>query len=221
MSYILDFESYDSGRKKSEDTLDEKSLLALESWIEDLNESRLLDEIKNRFSKLLGGFSNINAIDEIRKGMLKLKKEILEKKYETQEEISDLELKLDQLEQKKTKTSTDKTAIEAVEKEITAKKEEYRAFLKSQNDRMQKGKELLQKTISKKDRLKRYLESVETDDKLEISEYEYELAKKHSADAAEISKLKNRIDKAKKDAKDLLSSLRKKPSPGARGITIP
>jgi SPX domain protein involved in polyphosphate accumulation len=76
MSYILDFESYDSGRKKSEDTLDEKSLLALESWIEDLNESRLLDEIKNRFSKLLGGFSNINAIDEIRKGMLKLKKEI-------------------------------------------------------------------------------------------------------------------------------------------------
>jgi DNA repair exonuclease SbcCD ATPase subunit len=213
MSYILDFGSYDSERKKSGDVLDESSLRELESWVEDLHESQLLDEIKNRFSKLFGKFSKINLIDEIREGLMKLKKEILEKKYETQEEISDLELKMEQLEQKRTKTATDKIAIDAVEKEIRAKKEEYRSFLKAQNDKMQKGKELLQKTVGQKDRLKRYLESVESEDKLVMSEFEYELAKRHSLDASEISRLKDRIDKAKRDAKDMLSSLRRRRTP--------
>ncbi|NBV28028.1 hypothetical protein EBS02_03270 [bacterium] len=213
MSYILDFGSYDSERKKSGDVLDESSLRELESWVEDLHESQLLDEIKNRFSKLFGKFSKINLIDEIRGGLMKLKKEILEKKYETQEEISDLELKMEQLEQKRPKTATDKIAIDAVEKEIRAKKEEYRSFLKAQNDKMHKGKELLQKTVGQKDRLKRYLESVESDDKLVMSEFEYELAKRHSLDASEISRLKDRIDKAKRDAKDMLSSLRRRRTP--------
>jgi hypothetical protein len=165
-----------------------------------LQESSLVDMIKNKLSKsLLGSFSKTGAIDKIREGNLAIEKELINKKFELRDKLDSLELKLDEV-----KKRNNKAAILAVENEIDKKKEEYRAFVKNKKAIMDKGMSLLSKAISGNPRLKEYYKAASAEDEIELSQMEYDLAKRKSSDAEEIEKLKKSLENAKKDADEIV-----------------
>jgi hypothetical protein len=156
--------------------------------------------IKNKLSKsLLGSFSKTGAIDKIREGNLAIEKELINKKFELRDKLDSLELKLDEV-----KKRNNKAAILAVENEIDKKKEEYRAFVKNKKAIMDKGMSLLSKAISGNPRLKEYYKAASAEDEIELSQMEYDLAKRKSSDAEEIEKLKKSLENAKKDADEIV-----------------
>jgi hypothetical protein len=179
--------------------------LEVEKWAS-LDESSLLDDIKNNLSKsIFGNFSKIGVIDTIRKGNFDLKKETIQKKYDIDEELEDLYLKRSEV-----KKSGNQSALQSVDSQIEKKKQEFLVFKKVAQGKIEKGLNLLTKAIDKNKRRKEYYEAGLKEDELKLSEFEYDLAKKLSSDSSEITKLKNKIDKARKEAESLVQSLVKK-----------
>jgi uncharacterized membrane protein len=192
-------------RKEMNSSVPESLRLEVEQWAL-MNESSLLDDIKNKLSKsIFGDFSKIGVIDTIRKGNFDLKKEMIQKKYDTDEELEDLYLKRSEV-----KKSGNQSALRSVDSQIEKKKQEFLVFKKVAQGKIEKGLNLLAKAIDKNKRRKEYYEAGLKEDELKLSEFEYELAKKLSADSSELTKLKNKIDKARKEAGSLIQSLVKK-----------
>ena len=192
-------------RKEIDSPVSESLRLEVEQWAL-FNESSLLDDIKNKLSKsIFGDFSKIGVIDTIRKGNFDLKKEMIQKKYDTDEELEDLYLKRSEV-----KKSGNQSALRSVDSQIEKKKQEFLVFKKVAQGKIEKGLNLLAKAIDKNKRRKEYYEAGLKEDELKLSEFEYELAKKLSADSSELTKLKDKIDKARKEAGSLIQSLVKK-----------
>lgn len=171
------------------------------SWSDSvLSESSFTDIIKNKLSKsFLGSFSKVGTIDKIRKANLDIEKELLTKKFETRDKIDALELKLDEVRKR-----NNKAAVLSVENEIDKTKEEYKAFVKNRKAIMDKGMSLLSKSISGNQRLKEYYKAGSAEDEIELSQFEYDLAKKKSSDAGEIENLRKSLEDAKKEADDII-----------------
>lgn len=166
-----------------------------------ISESAFTDIIKNKLSKsFLGSFSKVGAIDKIRKANLDIEKELLTKKFEMRDKIYALELKLDEVRKR-----NNKAAVLSVENEIDKMKEEYKAFVKNKKAIMDKGMSLLSKSISGSQRLKEYFKAGLAEDEIELSQFEYDLAKKKSSDAGEIENLRKSLENAKKEADDIIT----------------
>ena len=180
------------------------------SWSENsISESSFMDLIKNKLSKsFLGSFSKVGGIDKIRQANLAIEKELLDKKFEIRDKLDRLELKLDEA-----RKHNSKAAILAFENEISKIKEEYKAFVKNRKAMMDKGISLLSKSISGSQRLKEYYKAGLAEDEIELSQYEYDLAKKKSSDSGEIEKLRISLETAKKEAQDIIKRFSQSPSP--------
>jgi hypothetical protein len=201
MEKIKGFNQFLDGRDFNspiEESLSEEISLWSDSVI---SESAFTDIIKNKLSKsFLGSFSKVGAIDKIRKANLDIEKELLTKKFEMRDKIDALELKLDEVRKR-----NNKAAVLSVENEIDKMKEEYKAFLKNKKAIMDKGMSLLSKSISGIKRLKEYFKAGSAEDDIELSQFEYDLAKKKSSDAGEIENLRKSLDNAKKEADDIIT----------------
>jgi hypothetical protein len=179
----------------------------LQDWSE-LNEASVFDKIKTSLSKtLFGDFSRIGIIDNIRKENLALRKQIIEKKYQMEEDLEDLLLKKSEVRKK-----SNQSALQSVDSQIDKKKQEFVTFKKTAEAKINKGLDLLEKTIEKNKRRKEYYETGLKEDELILAEFEYDLAKRKSSDASEISKLKTKIQKVQKEADDLIQAFTKKTS---------
>lgn len=201
MEKIKGFNQFLDGRdfnSRVEESLSEEIRLWSDSVI---SESAFTDIIKNKLSKsFLGSFSKVGAIDKIRKANLDIEKELLTKKFEMRDKIDALELKLDEVRKR-----NNKAAVLSVENEIDKMKEEYKAFVKNKKAIMDKGMSLLSKSISGNKRLKEYFKAGSAEDEIELSQFEYDLAKKKSSDAGEIENLRKSLENAKKEADDIIT----------------
>lgn len=201
MEKIKGFNQFLDGRDFNspiEESLSEEIRLWSDSVI---SESAFTDIIKNKLSKsFLGSFSKVGAIDKIRKANLDIEKELLTKKFEMRDKIDALELKLDEVRKR-----NNKAAVLSVENEIDKMKEEYKAFVKNKKAIMDKGMSLLSKSISGNKRLKEYFKAGSAEDEIELSQFEYDLAKKKSSDAGEIENLRKSLENAKKEADDIIT----------------
>lgn len=192
-------------RKDFNETVSENLKKELQDWSE-LNEASLLDKIKTSLSKtLFGDFSRVGIIDNIRKENLELRKQIIEKKYQMEEDLEDLLLKKSEVRKK-----SNQSALQSVDSQIDKKKQEFLTFKKTAEAKINRGLALLEKTIDKNKRRKEYYETGLKEDELALAEFEYDLAKRKSSDASEISKLKTKIQKAQKEADDLIQAFTKK-----------
>jgi cell division septum initiation protein DivIVA len=192
---FLDGRDFDS---PVEESLSEEIRLWNDSVI---SESAFTDIIKNKLSKsFLGSFSKVGAIDKIRKANLDIEKELLTKKFEMRDKIDALELKLDEVRKR-----NNKAAVLSVENEIDKMKEEYKAFVKNKKAIMDKGMSLLSKSIAGNKRLKEYFKAGSAEDEIDLSQFEYDLAKKKSSDAGEIENLRKSLENAKKEADDIIT----------------
>ena len=200
MSKIFKFEQYLEERdyfSPAGEELTEK-IFAWESE-KSINEG-LLDTIKNKLSKtIFGDFSKVSVIDTIRNGNLEIEKDLIAKKYEYSDKLDALELKLAEVTR-----SGNRAAILAAENEVSKKKEEYRAYIKSRRIQIEKGLSLLTKAIDKNKRRKEYYEAGKAEDELNLANYEYDMAKKKSNSSKEIDRLKKSFDKARIDAETLI-----------------
>lgn len=201
MEKIKGFNQFLDGRDFGslvEESLSEEIRLWSDSVI---SESAFTDIIKNKLSKnFLGSFSKVGAIDKIRKANLDIEKELLTKKFEMRDKIDALELKLDEVRKR-----NNKAAVLSVENEIDKMKEEYKAFVKNKKAIMDKGMSLLSKSIAGNKRLKEYFKAGSAEDEIELSQFEYDLAKKKSSDASEIENLRKSLENAKKEADDIIT----------------
>lgn len=201
MEKIKGFNQFLDGRDFGslvEESLSEEIHLWSDSVI---SESAFTDIIKNKLSKnFLGSFSKVGAIDKIRKANLDIEKELLTKKFEMRDKIDALELKLDEVRKR-----NNKAAVLSVENEIDKMKEEYKAFVKNKKAIMDKGMSLLSKSIAGNKRLKEYFKAGSAEDEIELSQFEYDLAKKKSSDASEIENLRKSLENAKKEADDIIT----------------
>lgn len=168
-----------------------------------VNESSMMDEIKNKLSKsFFGDFSKLSVIDTIRKGNFDVRKEMIENKYDTEEDLEDLYLKKTELKRK-----DNQSALQTVESQIEKKRQELVTFNKTSQAKINKGLDLVKKAIGENKRRKEYYEAGVKEDELKLAEFEYELAKKRSLDSTGVDKLKKKIQKARKEAEELASSL--------------
>jgi hypothetical protein len=187
---------------RKNDSLDESFKKEFLEWAS-LNEASMMDEIKNKLSKsLFGDFSKLGVIDTIRKGNFDVRKEMLEKKYDTEEDLEDLYLKKTELKRK-----GNQSALQTVDSQIEKKRQELVTFNKTAQSKINRGLDLLKKAIGENRRRKEYYEVGLKEDELKLAEFEYELAKKRSLDSTGVNKLKARIQKARKEADSLVSSL--------------
>ncbi len=176
------------------------------NWLgQPLFEASFMDTIKNTLSKtFLGPFSKIASIDKIREGNLSIEKELIQKKYDIRDKLDALDLKLDEVRKRGIKA-----AVISVENEIDRAKEEYRTFVKNRKAVMEKGMSLLNKAISGNARLKDYYKAGKAEDDVDLSQMEYDLAKKKSQDKDELEKLRKSLETAKKEADDIVKRFSK------------
>jgi len=78
-------------------------------------------------------------------------------------------------------------------------------FVKNRKAIMDKGMSLLSKSIAGNKRLKEYFKAGSAEDEIELSQFEYDLAKKKSSDASEIENLRKSLENAKKEADDIIT----------------
>ncbi len=173
----------------------------ISNWLgQPLFEASFMDTLKNTLSKtFLGPFSKIASIDKIREGNLAIEKELITKKYDLRDKLDTLELKLDEVRKR-----GNKAAVITVENEIDRTREEYRTFVKNRKAVMEKGMALLNKAISGNSRLKEYYKAGKAEDDVDLSQMEYDLAKKKSEDKEEVEKLRKSLETAKKEADDIV-----------------
>lgn len=186
-------------RKNFSSPLEESLKKEISEWYS-VNESSILNSIKNKLSKsIFGDFSRVGVIDNIRKGNLQIKKDVIENNYKINDEVDELRMKRDEV-----LKIGNKSAVESIESQITKKKEELNSYSKLAKSKIQKGIDLLEKTIDKNKRRKDYYEAGFKEDEYNLAEFEYELSKKRSLDSSEIKKIKDRVDKAKKEAAEII-----------------
>lgn len=161
-----------------------------------INESSLLNAVKNQISKFfLGSFSRLNMIDEARSIILELKIDLLEHQDE-------FENQLDKVEDEISKSSKDQNSESKI-KELQKKREnlikEIELFTKAQELKIRKSKDVARKLAAGNKRRQEYLEAGIAEDEITLAELEYTMAKKKVTDPAKLSDLQQKI----KDAKEI------------------
>jgi hypothetical protein len=180
-----------------ESTLYEFSQLSRGKRHTSLNESALLNSVKNQISKFfLGSFSRLNMIDEARSIILDLRIDLLEQEQQT-------EIKIDQIEDEisnVSKQADSGSKIDALKKRREIIIRELESFRKAQDLKIKKSRDVARKLAAGNKRRQEYLEAGLAEDEITIAELEYKMAKKRSIDPKELSNLEQKIKDAKEDA---------------------
>lgn len=171
------------------------------------NGSHLKEGLMNSLTNAIASyipFSKINTIGHIKDNILEFEKDLLKAKYDLKKTLRNMDLKLKGI---RDRTPINQDAVDSIKEQIEAKKNEYKAMVKSKSMAIERAKELLKKEASKSPRLKEAIKAKMAELEIELSEYEYDLAKKISAEASEIENLKDALDQAKKEAQEMINKL--------------
>ena len=168
-----------------------------------------MDSLANAIDSLMP-FSKTKTINSIIDNMLEYEKDLLKAKYELKKTLKSMEMKLREI---KGRTTVNPEAVESIREEIEAKKNEYRAMIKSKTVALEKAKDLLRREGAKSPRLKEVMKAKMAELEIELAEFEYEQAKKISSEAGEIQNLKDALEQAKKEAQEMLDKLTAAPTP--------
>jgi DNA repair exonuclease SbcCD ATPase subunit len=168
-----------------------------------------MDSLANAIDSLMP-FSKTKTINSIIDNMLEYEKDLLKAKYELKKTLKSMEMKLREI---KGRTTVNPEAVESIREEIEAKKNEYRAMVKSKTVALEKAKDLLRREGAKSPRLKEVMKAKIAELEIELAEFEYEQAKKISSEAGEIQNLKDALEQAKKEAQEMLDKLTAAPTP--------
>lgn len=169
-----------------------------------VNEGSLLDPIKNSISKFfLGSFSIIGMIDKSRKILVDLEIDVIEKRQDFEEAIDKIEEDLDGI------STEDKGKRIALLKDRENKIKEWESYEKTQEIKIKKTKQFIQKAIGDSERRREYFEAGRSEDEVALAELEYELAKGKSH-SSELKKYEDKIKAAKQDAEEKAKELEEK-----------
>jgi chromosome segregation ATPase len=168
-----------------------------------------MDSLANAIDSIMP-FSKTKTINSVIDNMLEYEKDLLKAKYELKKTLKSMELKLREI---RGRTPVNTEAVDSIKEEIEAKKNEYRAMIKSKTVALEKAKDLLRREGAKSPRLKEVMKAKMAELEIELAEFEYEQAKKISAEAGEIQNLKDALEQAKKEAQEMLNKLSNAPTP--------
>lgn len=163
----------------------------------------LMDSLANAIDSIMP-FSKTKTISYIVDNILEYEKDLLQAKYDLKKTLRKMDLRLKEI---RDKIPVNQDAVESIKEEIEAKKNEYKAMVKSKSTAIEKAKELLRKEGAKSPRLKEVTKAKIAELEIDLAEFEYDLAKKISAEASEIQNLKDALDQAKKEAQEMLNKL--------------
>ncbi len=194
MSKVKDFNSYidlQFGPKSNDSNLKEG----------------LMDSLANAIDSIMP-FSKTKTIGYIKDNILEFEKDLLQAKYDLKKTLRKMDLRLKEI---RDRTPVNQDAVESIREEIEAKKNEYKSMVKSKSTAIEKAKELLRKEGAKSPRLKEVIKAKMAELEIDLAEFEYDLAKKISAEASEIQNLKDALELAKKEAQEMLNKLTSTP----------
>jgi hypothetical protein len=180
-----------------ESTLYEFSQLQRAQSSFSVNESSLLNSVKNQISKFfLGSFSRLNMIDEARTIILDLKIDLLEQEDEFETKIDAIEKEISTA----SKEQNNESKLDSLKKKREILIREIEAFKKSQDLKIKKSKDVARKLADGNKRRLEYLEAGLAEDEITIAEFEYKMAKKKIKDLNKLSQLEQKIKDAKEEA---------------------
>lgn len=163
-----------------------------------------MDSLANAIDSIMP-FSKTKTVNFIVDNILEYEKEMLEAKYDHMKDLEAKRRKMKELD--RTDPNYD-DAVKAIKNELESKEKQYKAMIKSKTVAIERGRELMRKEAIKSPRLKEIIKAKEAEMDILLAEFEYDLAKKISAEAEEIQNLKDAIQKAKDDAKEMLDKLK-------------
>lgn len=163
-----------------------------------------MDSLANAIDSIMP-FSKTKTVNFIVDNILEYEKEMLEAKYDHMKDLEAKRRKMKELD--RTDPNYD-DAVKAIKNELESKEKQYKAMIKSKTVAIERGRELMRKESIKSPRLKEIIKAKEAEMDILLAEFEYDLAKKISAEAEEIQNLKDAIQKAKDDAKEMLDKLK-------------
>ncbi len=146
-------------------------------------------------SAIFGSFSRAGQIDELRKVILTSEIAIVQDGYELEDEIDELGQELSNA-----RKSKDDAKIKSLSNKITLKSEELREMIASHKASIKRAEDVLDKIISKSERLRKYYEAGKSEDAFDLAQIKYKIAKDRSASSEKIAKAKAEMDLAKKEA---------------------
>jgi hypothetical protein len=162
-----------------------------------------MDSLANAIDSIMP-YSKTKTINYIVDNILEYEKDLLQAKYDLKKTLRNMDLKLKGI---RDRTPINQDAVESIKEQIEAKKNEYKAMVKSKSTAIEKAKELLRKEGAKSPRLKEVIKAKMAELEIDLAEFEYDLAKKISAEASEIENLKDALDQAKKEAQEMINKL--------------
>ena len=162
-----------------------------------------MDSLSNAIDSIMP-FSKTKTINYIVDNILEYEKDLLKAKYDLKKTLHRMDLRLKDIQDR---TPVNQDAVKSIKEEIEAKKNEYKAMVKSKSIAIEKAKELLRKESAKSPRLKEVTKAKMAELEIDLAEFEYDLAKKISAEASEIQNLKDALDQAKKEAQEMINKL--------------
>jgi DNA repair exonuclease SbcCD ATPase subunit len=160
-----------------------------------------MDSLANAIDSIMPFSKTVNYVVD---NILEYEKDLLKAKYDLKKTLRRMDLRLKEIQDR---TPINQDAVKSIKEEIEAKKNEYKAMVKSKSIAIEKAKELLRKEAAKSPRLKEVTKAKMAELEIELAEFEYDLAKKISAEAAEIQNLKDALEQAKKEAQEMLNQL--------------
>lgn len=170
-----------------------------------LNESSILNQVKNSISKFfLGSFSRLNMLDEARQVILSLKLDLLEKKFGLEKKIDAI---TDEIEELK-KSSADQQKISELTKKQKLLTDEFEKYETAQELKIKKSVDVANKLVDKNPRRREYLEAGLADDEITFAEREYELARKMIKYQSDLSRMRKEIEEKKLEAKEKAEDLK-------------
>jgi hypothetical protein len=169
-----------------------------------MNEASTMDSIKNYLSKsFLGSLSYLNMIDEVRSKMLNLEKELIDKKYKHEDEMEDLSSKF------KEERRSNPTEAEKTKKIIENKRKEYDSFVRMTRIKIDNISKPLSDIIKGNKRRSEYLKARESQDELDLAEFEYSILKgRVETEPAELKTAEEEVKKAREEAEKTKEDLK-------------
>jgi len=168
-----------------------------------------MDSLANAIDSLMP-FSKTKTINYAIDNILEYEKDLLNELYKFKKTTRSLELKLQDV---RGRTPPNPDAVNSIRDEIESRKKEYKALVKSKSIAIEKAKELLKREAAKTPRLKEVIKAKMAEMEVELAEFEYELAKKVSEETSDIQNLKDAMERAKREAQELLTKLTAAPTP--------
>jgi len=198
MQKILKFSSFRSNKdlleRANPSLVGETELLMKES--QNLNEGLNLGGLLSKASSaIFGTFSRAGQVDELRKVILTAEIAIVQDGYDLEDEIDGLREELNTA-----RKSNDEAKVKSLRNKIELKSKEYQEMISSQKASIKRAEDVLDKIISKSERLKKYYDAGRSEDIYDLAQFKYKIAKDRSENNEKITKAKEEMEEAKREA---------------------